>query len=272
MTKLTDFLIRCRMTQMVSNQIMLKIIKKSIISDNLEKDTFEMLRYEWEEEKFYQFLLLFNRQVQNDFPAINYLDDEYPDLLRTIYNPPALLFFSGKIALLKNDCIAIVGARQATDYSFRCISGLVPRLVNRYTIVSGLARGVDACAHKVTLKNHGQTIAVVGSSLDVAYPSENEALQRRVCEEGLVISEYPQGSTIEPWHFPQRNRIIAGLSQKVIITEAKKRSGSLITANLAVENGREVYAIPGQIDAPYSRGCNRLIEEGATPLIDFESL
>jgi len=272
MTKLTDFLIRCRMTGMMSNQIMLNIIKISINSANLESEAYEFLENIWDRGKFNQFLLLLERSPEVLPPAINYLDDEYPQLLRTIYNPPALLFFSGKIALLKTDCIAIVGARKATDYSFRCIGGLVPRLVNRYTIVSGLARGVDSWAHQHTLKNHGQTIAVTGCGLDLVYPPENLDLQQQIMKNGLVISEYPPKMPADRFHFPQRNRIIAGLSQKVIITEARKRSGSLITASLALENNREVLAIPGPIDRSLSVGCNRLIEEGATPLINFNNL
>ena len=272
MTELTNFLIKCRLTGMVSNQIMLKIIRISLKSDNLREESFNLLKTEWGIDKFHQFLLLLSNQPKNNCQAINYLDDNYPDILRTIYNPPALLFFQGNIALLKTECIAIVGSRLASDYSHRCLGGLVPRLVNRYTIVSGLAKGVDAWAHETTLKNNGSTIAVIGSGLDTFYPKENRFLQAEIMQKGLVISEYPPKSKIEPWHFPQRNRIIAGLSQKVIITEAKKKSGSLITADLALENNREVLAIPGRIDVTLSAGCNKLIEEGATPLIDFNDL
>ncbi|KRN98372.1 DNA processing protein [Companilactobacillus kimchiensis] len=260
------------MTGMVSNQIMLKIIKMSINSDSLESETFHLLKDEWGLEKYSQFLLLLDNQQKTDIQAINYLDSEYPQLLRTIYNPPALLFFVGNIALLKTDCVAIVGSRQATNYSFRCIGGLVPRLVNRYTIVSGLAKGVDSWAHIHTLKNYGRTIAVIGCGLDEAYPKENLALQREIMNNGLVISEYPPHTGVQRFHFPQRNRIIAGLSQKVIVTEAKKRSGALITADLALENNREVLAIPGRIDDSHSAGCNNLIEEGATPLINFNNV
>jgi DNA protecting protein DprA len=260
------------MTGMVSNQIMLKIIKISINSANLETEAGEFLKEVWGYEKYNQFLLLLDHQSKKLPAAINYLDDEYPQVLRTIYNPPALLFFAGKIALLKTDCVAIVGAREATNYSFRCIGGLVPRLVNRYTIVSGLAKGVDSWAHQHTLWNHGQTIAVIGCSLDKVYPLENLELQRQIMNNGLVISEYPPQTQAQRFHFPQRNRIIAGLSQKVIITEARKRSGALITADLALENNREVLAIPGSIDRSLSAGCNRLIEEGATPLINFDNI
>jgi len=272
MKKLTEFLIKCRLTGLVSNQIMLKIIKISLNSDSLESETFHLLKNELGFEKFNQFLLLLDAQSTTTIQAINFLDPEYPQLLRTIYNPPALLFFEGNIALLKTDCVAIVGAREATDYSFRCIGGLVPRLVNRYTIVSGLARGAESWAHHHTLKSHGQTLAVIGCGLNLAYPKENLDLQRQIMNNGLVISEYPPTTPIERFHFPQRNRIIAGLSQKVIVTEARKRSGALITADLALENNRDVLAIPGPIDASLSAGCNRLIEEGATPLIDFKNL
>ncbi|CAJ2233944.1 DNA-processing protein DprA [Companilactobacillus paralimentarius] len=272
MNELTDFLIKCRLTGMISNQIMLKIIKKSINSANLITESFDLLKQEWGLDKFQRFRFLFDKQKTGSLKAVNYLDFEYPELLRTIYNPPALLFFEGNIALLKTECIAIVGARQASDYSFRCISGLVPRLVNRYTIVSGLAKGVDSWAHQTALKNQGQTIAVIGSGLDVTYPKENFHLQAEIMKKGLVITEYPPMTKIEPWHFPQRNRIIAGLSQKVVVTEAKKRSGSLITADLALENNRDVLAIPGRIDVNLSAGCNKLIEEGAIPLINFNDL
>ncbi|CAJ1175651.1 DNA-processing protein DprA [Companilactobacillus nantensis] len=272
MNELTEFLIRCRMTGMVSNQIMLKITKISINSASLETEACYFLKETFGFEKYNQFLLLLGHEPEKLPAAINYLDEEYPQLLRTIYNPPALLFFSGKIALLKTDCIAIVGAREATNYSYRCIGGLVPRLVNRYTIVSGLAKGVDSWAHQHTLKNNGQTIAVTACGLDLVYPQENLDLQDQIMNNGLVISEYPPQTKAQRFHFPQRNRIIAGLSQKVIITEARKRSGALITTDLALENNREVMAIPGPIDRSLSVGCNRLIEEGATPLINFNNV
>ncbi len=271
MTKLTDFLVKCRMTGMVSNQILLKIIKISLKSDNLELQTRLMLEKEWGLDKLNQFLLLLESQDCKNIKAINYLDEEYPQTLRTIYNPPALLFFEGNIALLKTECVAIIGSRETTNYSFRCISALVPRLVNRYTIVSGLANGADSMANEEALV-YGKTIAVLGSSLNQAFPSKNRHLQREIARNGLLITEYPVGDSIQPWHFPQRNRIIAGLSQKIIVTEAKLKSGSMITVDLALENGREVLALPGQVDSELSRGCNSLIEQGAIPLIDFDSL
>ncbi|WP_225426585.1 DNA-processing protein DprA [Companilactobacillus hulinensis] len=269
MNELTRVLIKCRLTMMISNQEMLKIVKLSLNSDNLEQDAFLMLKGFWKLEKYNQFLLLFRQQNVSGIQAINYLEDAYPERLREIYNPPALLFYRGNISLLQTDCVAIVGAREATEYSYRCINGLVPRIVDRYTIVSGLAKGVDGWAHQATLKSHGKTIAVIGNSLEDFYPSVNKQLQMKIFEFGVVISEYPPGCHIQRWHFPQRNRIIAGISQRTVVTEAKERSGSLITAELAMQEGRDVYAIPGKIDESSSKGCNKLIEEGAIPLINF---
>ncbi|KRK63285.1 DNA processing protein [Companilactobacillus farciminis KCTC 3681 = DSM 20184] len=137
--------------------------------------------------------------------------------------------------------------------------------------MSGLANGADSMANEEALV-YGKTIAVLGSSLNQAFPTKNCHLQKAIAKNGLLITEYPVGDSIEPWHFPQRNRIIAGLSQKIIVTEAKLKSGSMITVDLALENGREVLALPGRIDSELSRGCNSLIEQGATPLIDFDNL
>ncbi|WP_334328736.1 DNA-processing protein DprA [Companilactobacillus sp. HBUAS59699] len=272
MNELTNFLIKCRLTMMISNQEMLKIIKISQNSDNLEQDAFLFLKDKWGWEKFNQFLPLFRSNDTSKILAINYLSDEYPDILREIYNPPALLFYRGNIKLLKTDCIAVVGAREATEYSYRCINGLVPKIKGKYTVVSGLAKGVDGWAHQAALNNYVDTIAIIGNCLDDYYPTHNKKLQDEIFKFGLVISEYPPGCHIRRWHFPQRNRIIAGVSQKVIITEAKERSGSLITAEIALQESRDVYAIPGRIGDSLSRGCNKLIEEGAIPLINFNEL
>lgn len=270
--KLTELLIKARLTMMISNQEMLYIIKISQNSDNLEQDAFLFLKNKWRGEKFNQFLPLFRQQNVSDILAINYLSDEYPDILREIYNPPALLFYRGDIKLLKTNCLAIVGAREATEYSYRCINGIISTIKSQYAIVSGLAKGVDGWAHQAALNNHAKTIAVIGNCLDDYYPTKNKKLQDDIFEYGLVISEYPPGCHIMRWHFPQRNRIIAGVSQKVIVTEAKERSGSLITAEIALQENRDVYAIPGRIGDTLSLGCNKLIEEGAIPLINFKEL
>lgn len=272
MEKLNEFLIKCRSTQLLSNQDLLKLIKLSITSKNIFFDGLNFLQTQMSQKKYNQFLLLFSKVDTKGISAINYLDDHYPIQLRNIYNPPALLFYQGNKNLLLSSCLAIVGSRNATDYSYRCIKGLVPKIIDRYTVVSGLAKGVDTWAHQTALENDGDTIAVIGSPLNVCYPKENQRLQENIGHRGLILSEYPAKTPIKPWHFPQRNRIIAGLSQKVIVTEAKSKSGALITAELALDSNRDVYAIPGMIDSTFSRGCNKLISQGAIPLLDFKEI
>ncbi|WP_318766100.1 DNA-processing protein DprA [Lactiplantibacillus carotarum] len=165
--------------------------------------------------------------------------------------------------------LAVVGARQSTSYGARCVSRLLTPLVpEKLTIVSGLAVGIDGWSHRTALNCGLPTIAVIGTGLDAYYPRENATLQRRVGQVGLLISEYPLGTGPARYRFPERNRIIAGLCQTLIVIEARERSGSLITANLALQNNRNVLAVPGPIDAPLSVGCNQLIAAGAKPVLN----
>jgi DNA processing protein len=194
---------------------------------------------------------------------ITFYDDAYPQQLREVYNPPTVLFYLGDIELLKKPSLGIVGARNATDNGRRAAHNLIRPLVSSYVIVSGLAQGIDGVAHKVAIANSGKTIAVIGSGLDVIYPRSHKKLQQYLCEKHLVISEYPNGSAPLKWHFPDRNRIIAGLTEGTLVIEAKIRSGSLITAERAMESGREVFAVPGEIVTGHSDGCHVLIQEGA---------
>lgn len=272
MDKLTEFLVKCRMTRMVSNYDLLMIVKISTQNQNFQAEALKYFQQKLRFDKYKQFLLLLSSVNIYGIQALSFLDDFYPEQLRNIYDPPALLFYKGNKNLLLTSCLAIVGSRNATEYSYRCVHGLVPKICHRYTVVSGLAQGVDALAHQATLKNFGQTIAVVGNGLDVCYPSQNSSLQQEIAQRGLLISEYPPGDRAHRWHFPQRNRIIAGLCEKVVITEARKKSGALITARFAVESNRDVYAVPGRIDAPLSVGCNQLVQEGAIPLINFNEI
>ncbi len=260
------------MTQMVSNQNLLKIIQLSLNTDDPVNAGIEYMSSILDHAKFNQFLLLIRDSDISNIHAINFLDELYPEQLRNIYNPPAIMFYRGNKNLLLTTCLAIVGSRNATEYSYRCVQGLVSKIAGKYTIVSGLARGVDSWAHQATLANGGNTIAVIGSSLEVSYPKENIDLQASIAKSGLLLSEYPPGSQINRWHFPQRNRIIAGLCQKVVVTEAKIRSGALITAEMALNSNRDVLAIPGRIDSSMSAGCNHLIKEGAIPLINFNEI
>lgn len=195
---------------------------------------------------------------------ITYFDDSYPQVLREIYHPPALLFYKGQLNLLQTPCISMVGSREATFYGKRVVNYLVPAIVAEgYTLVSGLAKGIDSCVHRATIAANGATIAVIGNGLDIVYPKENELLQQEISDKQLIISEYPRGSKPRKEHFPQRNRIIAGLSAGLCVIEAKERSGSLITAQLALDMGREVFAVPGQMMTEQSKGCHDLINDGA---------
>ncbi|SUO80062.1 DNA-processing protein DprA [Streptococcus equinus] len=203
------------------------------------------------------------RQIFNQYPSISILDDEYPIELKNCYNPPVLLFYQGNVELLKRLKMAVVGARTASQTGTKSVQKIVSELGNQFVIVSGLARGIDTSAHISALKNGGATIAVIGCGLDVHYPKENKLLQEYLGKNHLILSEYAVGEAPLKFHFPERNRIIAGLSQGVIVAEAKMRSGSLITCERALEEGRDVFAIPGNILDGKSDGCHHLIKEGA---------
>jgi DNA processing protein len=190
-------------------------------------------------------------------------DTVYPKALRYIADPPVVLYVRGK---LEPDalCIAVVGSRKASFYGLDVARRLSRELAaHGVTIVSGLARGVDSKSHWGALEGGGKTIAVLGCGVDIIYPPENRELMSRICESGAVISEYLPGIEPIPYHFPARNRIISGLSQGVVVVEANEKSGSLITADFALEQGREVFAVPGNISSANSRGTNKLIRDGA---------
>ena len=191
-------------------------------------------------------------------------DEAYPPRLRDIYDPPALLYLKGELKKEDELAISIVGSRKTTPYG-RWITEKISQTLVRYgvTIVSGMARGVDSVAHWGAISGGGRTLAVLGCGVDVVYPPENRNLFSKIIEQGAVLSEFPMGSPPEGGHFPKRNRIISGLSMGVVVVEAGPDSGSLITANFALEQGREVFAIPGNVGAGGSRGTNRLIKDGA---------
>jgi DNA processing protein len=191
-------------------------------------------------------------------------DEGYPKRLRDIYDPPALLYVRGEFRREDTLAIAIVGSRKTSPYG-RWITEKIGQDLARHgvTVVSGMARGIDSVAHIGALQGGGRTIAVLGCGVDVIYPLENRNLFNQIIEHGAVLSEFPMGSPPEGGHFPRRNRIISGLSIGVVIVQAGSKSGSLITANYALEQGREVFAIPGNVGAQGSRGTNQLIKEGA---------
>ncbi len=192
-------------------------------------------------------------------------DAIYPVHLRNIYEPPVLLYVKGTLPVIDEEVtVAVVGAREATPYGISCAERLSYEMAKQGAlIISGAARGIDTASHRGALRAGGETVAVLGGGIDVVYPSENKWLYQDIAVRGALVSEYPPGTEPIGAHFPMRNRIISGLSLCTLVVEAGEKSGALITANLALEQGRDIYAIPGPIDAPTSVGCNRLIAEGA---------
>ena len=195
---------------------------------------------------------------------ISYWDNEYPVLLKKIEDPPIILYIKGKIKQKDKKCIAIVGTRNFSTYGKLVTERFTRELALKdFTIVSGLARGIDTIAHNTVLSVGGETIAVLGSGVDVIYPNENQKLSEAITNQGAVLSEFPMGTKPEAVYFPRRNRIIAGICLATLVIEAGKKSGALITADRALEQGREVFAVPGNINNPKSAGCNDLIQQGA---------
>ena len=193
--------------------------------------------------------------------VITFADDDYPALLREIPDPPLALHFRGDRTLLARACVALVGSRRASPYGVNAASHLARQLVSAdIVVVSGMARGVDAAAHQAALDAGGRTIAVLGTGIDVIYPRAHTRLYRRIAEEGLVITEFPPETPPRPEHFPIRNRVISGVSWGTVIVEATSRSGSLITARMAAEQNREVFAVPGSIFSAGSEGTHRLVQ------------
>ncbi|MCQ9327101.1 DNA-processing protein DprA [Neisseria dentiae] len=191
-------------------------------------------------------------------------DSDFPQMLAEGITPPPLLFLRGRSELLHRPAVAIVGSRHATPQAVRIARDFGQALSEKgITVVSGMASGIDTAAHQGALQANGGTVAVWGTGIDRIYPQTNKALAYQIAEQGLVISEFPLGTRPLAGNFPRRNRLIAALSQAVLVVEAAPESGSLITAKLAAEMGREVMAVPGSIDNPHSKGCHKLIKEGA---------
>lgn len=204
---------------------------------------------------------------------VSIFDSRFPEYLRHIYDPPALLFYKGDLDLLKENLLSVVGSRKHSRYALDILQQFMPSLVHSDIVtVSGLAKGVDTLTHRLTMDHGGKTIAVIGCGLDIFYPIENKDLQMTIAKKHLLLSEYPLGTKPLKYHFPMRNRIIAGISLGTLVVEAKYRSGSLITANLALREGREVFAVPGNILNPYCEGTNDLILHGASCVLNGEMI
>ena len=201
---------------------------------------------------------------ENGVRVVTCTDAAYPSQLRQIYDPPAVLFVQGRVELLQGVMVALVGSRRATPYGLAAAERLAADLANAgIVVVSGMARGVDTAAHVGALNSGGGTVAVFGCGLDLIYPAENRKLAARIAGEGLLVSEFPLGTPAHPQNFPIRNRIVSGLSEGVVVVEGMEYSGSLITARLALDQNREVFAVPGNITAKSSFGPNLLIKQGA---------
>ena len=211
-----------------------------------------------------------NPQQERDIAAslgidiLTWADDAYPSCLAAIHDPPPVLYIRGKIEAVDQHAIAIVGSRRCTHYGRGVADRLGFELVRvGYTVVSGLARGIDAAAHRGALKGGGRTLAVLGAAMNCLYPPEHEGLADEIADSGALISEFPLGREPDRTTFPYRNRVISGLSCGVVVVEAATSSGAMRTATDAAEQGRSIFAVPGRIDSPGSRGCHRLIRDGA---------
>ena len=200
-------------------------------------------------------------------------DPEYPPQLAAIDQPPQQLYCRGNISLLKSFCVAVVGSRKLTKYGMWAAGAVSRKLAGAgVTVVSGMAKGADTCAHRGALEEKGNTIAVLGCGLDITYPASNRALKEEIACRGLLVTEYPYGYPATRYTFPARNRIISGLSQAVVIAEAGNNSGSLTTAGFANDQGRSVYVMPANINNPGALGGNMLIRDGAMPLVILNDL
>ncbi len=227
--------------------------------------------------------------LKNNIDIISIVDEEYPKSLRNIYDFPVSLYCKGNIKILKDKVIAIVGCRDATNYGKNAAKYFSYNIAKQnINIVSGLARGIDSYAHIGVicaqieensansinnLKKCGKTIAILGNGLDIIYPEENKKLAQQILENGgCIMSEYPLGAKPERIHFPERNRIISGISDGILVIEAKEKSGTLITVDFALEQGKDVYAVPGNINSNNSVGTNELIKQGAKMVTNYEEV
>ncbi len=236
---------------------------------NLKKETIDSIKAPRTLERALRELDRINKK---GYTVLTVEDEKYPECLREIFDPPYVLYCVGNLDLLKVPAVSIVGARRSSPYGRAVAEKLAFELASRgIVIVSGMAVGIDSAAHWGALKG-GHTVAVLGSGLDFIYPRDNKGLFKKMTESGLVITEYPLKSKPLGFHFPLRNRIISGLSLAVIVTEATERSGSLISAKLALEQNREVMAVPGNITSPLSKGTNWLIKNGAKLVEKWEDV
>ena len=220
------------------------------------------------EEKLFSFAQeQLQRAHKENVTVLTLHDSRYPVYLKEIFAPPPVIFVKGDFSVLQRDSIAVVGTRVPTEYGKTVARSLGSDIARKgLVIVSGMAKGIDSIAHKASMAARGKTIAVLGCGIDIIYPSSNTALSEQIVENGALISEFPMGTAPEAYNFPRRNRIISGLSAGTVVVEAGIRSGSLITANYALNQNREVFAVPGPITSSSSQGTFNLIKHGAVPV------
>ncbi len=216
---------------------------------------------------------LLSEILKKDIKIVAFFEKDYPEKLKEIFDPPPVLYIKGELKPEDNLALAVVGTRRITNYGREVTESLVRQLASSgLTIVSGLARGVDSLAHKTAVENNCRTIAVLGCGVDIVYPAQNVLLAKEIIKNGALVSEYPPGTEPIPGHFPARNRIISGLALGTLVTEADEKSGSLITASLALEQNREVFAVPGPIYSRLSKGPAGLIKQGAKLVTSAEDI
>ncbi|OAS83349.1 MULTISPECIES: DNA-processing protein DprA [Metabacillus] len=260
----------------VSNQLLYKLYKidptlnifYSLNDDewtlylNVKKDKVHAIKKEY---NLIDFDSLYEKYIEHNISFVSLYDEKYPHLLKEISDPPPIMYYKGDISLAqRRHLISVVGTRYPTDYGKKALEHLLkPLIIDNWVIVSGMAKGIDTLGHETALHNGGKTIAVIAGGLFHIYPKQNIPLANVLMSSHLILSEHPPFTPPQKWHFPMRNRIISGLSEGTIIIQAKNRSGSLITAYQALEQNREVFAVPGSIFDECSSGTNELIQSGA---------
>lgn len=216
-----------------------------------------------------EWLKLKKEQIEYRYTTI--ISEDYPESLKSIDAPPFVLFYYGNLNYCQEEAIAMVGMRQATSYGKMMATCIAHKVVEKkMVVVSGMAKGIDASSHLGAMQHHGKTIAVLGCGIDYCYPKENETLYQELKKNHLVMSEYPNDLKPNKEFFPNRNRIVAGLASKIVVVEANKRSGTMITAGFALDQGKEIYCVPTQMNGPL--GCNYLISQGANVLVEIDDL
>jgi len=246
----------------------LKAHKEALLRAGFTSDNYEALHSQYIKDEANRILEYCQK---NKIKILTLNDEEYPELLKFIYDPPMVLYVRGTIPKL--NAVAMVGSRKASGYGIETAVKLSSQLaLAGILVVSGMARGIDTASHCGAMKEERPTVAVLGCGVDITYPPENQSLMERIIEYGAVVSEFPPGTRPAPYNFPSRNRIISGMSSGTVVVEAGLKSGSLITAKYALEQGREVFAVPGNINLLNSQGTNMLIKDGAKIVLNVEDI